>query len=85
MVEIDFSLKNYDKAIKRLDKCVDISKLITKPLAQRGVAYYEKGCLKEAEQDFRKVLEMDPGHKKSLKYLNEIKSQKKNDDQGKEI
>jgi hypothetical protein len=33
MVEIDFSLKNYDKAIKRLDKCVDISKLITKPLA----------------------------------------------------
>ncbi|KRX00393.1 hypothetical protein PPERSA_03614 [Pseudocohnilembus persalinus] len=72
MAQIDLNNKNYDKAIMRANKSLEI-KESAKGYYRRGLAYLEKNDSYNARQDIEKLRQLDPSFNQIQFLLNRVK------------
>ncbi|MFH1995473.1 MAG: glycosyltransferase family 39 protein [Candidatus Omnitrophota bacterium] len=61
-----------DAAIALFDEAITVDSSYAESYNNLGFAYFQKGDLVSAESNFRKTLEIDPGHKKARANLDHI-------------
>lgn len=71
-------LERYDEAEAILQEVIDKDASILQSYESLGFIYYKKGDLLKAEQNFQKILELDPNNKKAKTSLEVIAKEKQN-------
>lgn len=70
-------LNRYDEAEQILQDVIDKDASILGSYDSLGFIYYKKGDFKKAEQQFKKILELDPNNAKAKNSLDVLKREKK--------
>eukprot|EP00794_Sanderia_malayensis_P020152 gene20152-22126_t len=71
--------ENFQKVIEYADKAIALEPDNTKALFRRGTAYFHLKKFCNAEDDFNKILSMNPQEKSVQKYLTAISSERYKD------